>query len=71
MPLVKRSLSLHRHRTSVALEPDFWKVIDEACAEKKIPLAKLVADIDDSRDPEDSLSSSLRVFALQQVVKKL
>ncbi|MBD1547422.1 ribbon-helix-helix domain-containing protein [Roseibium aggregatum] len=68
MPLVKRSLSLHGHRTSLALEPEFWHVVDEAARSRKMALAALIAEIDDTRDPEDALSSSVRVWALNRVL---
>ncbi|WP_346911280.1 ribbon-helix-helix domain-containing protein [uncultured Roseibium sp.] len=68
MPLVKRSISLHGHRTSLALEPEFWDVVDEAARARKMALAALIAEIDDNRDPEDALSSSVRVWALKAVL---
>lgn len=68
MPLIKRSLSLHGHRTSLALEPDFWRIIDSASKSKNISLARLIAEIDDNRDPNEALSSSVRVWALHQAV---
>lgn len=67
MPLLKRSVSLHGHRTSVALEPQFWAVLDDAASSRKKSLASLIAEIDDTRDPDDPLSSALRVWALEQV----
>lgn len=69
MPLVKRSLSLHGHRTSLALEPEFWRVVDAAAEARKMALAALIAEIDDNRDPDDALSSSVRVWALNSVLK--
>ncbi|MBD8890544.1 ribbon-helix-helix domain-containing protein [Roseibium litorale] len=68
MALSKRSLSLHGHRTSVALEPEFWAVIDRSVARRDMSLAGLVAEIDESRDPDDALSSALRVFALREAL---
>ncbi|WP_306142951.1 ribbon-helix-helix domain-containing protein [Roseibium sp. MMSF_3412] len=67
MPLVKRSLSLHGHRTSLALEPEFWDVVDTHVKSEKRSLASLIAEIDDSRDPDDPLSSAVRVWALKQL----
>ena len=49
MPLVKRSLSLAGHRTSVSLEPEFWAEIDRAAAEQGDSLAGLVGAIDIAR----------------------
>ena len=63
--LIKRSFTLAGHRTSVALEPEFWAVLEEAAARRGEPLLRLVAAADASRDdPELPLASALRVLAL-------
>lgn len=67
MALVKRSLSLHGHRTSLALEPEFWEVVDAHTEQEKQSLASLIAEIDDNRDTENPLSSAVRVWALRKV----
>ncbi|WP_422037656.1 ribbon-helix-helix domain-containing protein [Roseibium sp.] len=67
MPLFKRSLTLHGHRTSLALEPEFWDVVDAHIKADKRSLASLIAEIDDSRDPEDPLSSAVRLWVLRQL----
>ncbi|MAK64325.1 MAG: aryl-sulfate sulfotransferase [Maricaulis sp.] len=66
MPLVKRSLSLAGHRTSVSLEPEFWAEIDRAATEAGDSLAGLVGAIDIQRGDEP-LASSLRVFVLKRL----
>jgi predicted DNA-binding ribbon-helix-helix protein len=63
MSLKKRSFSLSGHRTSVALEAEFWAVIDESAVRDKISLAGLVAKIDAGRG-EQPLASALRLYAL-------
>lgn len=63
MSLKKRSFSLSGHRTSVALEAEFWAVIDQSAQRDGISLAALVAKIDASRG-ERPLASALRLFAL-------
>lgn len=68
----KRSLTLSGHATSLALEPEFWAVIDRAAKEDRLPLARLIARIDAervARAPEQPLSSACRVFALDRVLK--
>jgi predicted DNA-binding ribbon-helix-helix protein len=65
MNLKKRSFSLSGHRTSVALEAEFWAVIDQCAEKERIALAALVAKIDSSRG-ECPLASALRLFALAQ-----
>jgi predicted DNA-binding ribbon-helix-helix protein len=63
--LEKRSLSLAGHRTSVALEPEFWRALEEAAARGGLTLAALVRMIDAARaDPSLPLASALRVHAL-------
>ncbi len=67
MAFVKRSLSLHGHRTSLALEPEFWEVVDENVAAEQRSLASLIAEIDDNRDPDDPLSSAVRVWVVRKI----
>ena len=62
--LAKRSFSLAGHRTSVALEPAFWSVLERAAAARGLSLAALIADLDASRAPDMPLASTLRLFAL-------
>ena len=62
--LKKRSFTLSGHRTSVALEAEFWAVIDQTAAREGKSLAMLVAQIDASRG-ERPLASALRLYALQ------
>ena len=71
MPLVKRSLSLAGHRTSVSLEAPFWEAFRAIAAERGIPLNQLANEIDDARaaslgaDGTDmGLASAIRVYVL-------
>jgi len=63
--LKKRSFTLSGHRTSVALEAEFWAVIDQSARIQGTALAALVARIDASRG-ERPLASALRLYALAQ-----
>ena len=63
MSLKKRSFTLSGHRTSVALEAEFWAVIDQSAQREGKAVAALVARIDASRG-ERALASALRLFAL-------
>ncbi len=68
--LIKRSISIAGHRTSLALEPEFWAVLDVVAADRDMPFAALIREIDAARaqaDPDQSLSSACRVFALAEV----
>jgi predicted DNA-binding ribbon-helix-helix protein len=66
--LKKRSFSLSRHRTSIALEPEFWAVLEREAAVKEVSLAALVGEIDTKRGMRP-LASALRVFALAATTK--
>jgi predicted DNA-binding ribbon-helix-helix protein len=61
--LKKRSVSLAGHATSVALEPEFWAVLDAMAAEQGVSLAQLVVRLDAGRG-ERPLASACRVAAL-------
>jgi predicted DNA-binding ribbon-helix-helix protein len=64
--LVKRSFTLAGHRTSVALEPEFWQALAVIAAGRGRSMAALVAEVDAARGPAKPLASALRVFALTQ-----
>ena len=66
--LSKRSFTLSGHRTSVALEPEFWDALSTLAIGDGRSLAGLVAHIDSQRAGETAakrpLASALRVYAL-------
>jgi len=67
--LEKRSLSLAGHRTSVALEPEFWAALERVATSDGVTLVALVAQIDAARaDSGVPLASALRVYALRHHV---
>ena len=61
--LQKRSLTLSGHATSVALEPEFWAVLERMAAARALPLATLVAGLDHARAARP-LASACRLAAL-------
>lgn len=61
--LKKRSVLLSGHATSIALEPEFWAVLDELAAARGSSLAALIVSIDRGRG-ERALASACRVAAL-------
>jgi predicted DNA-binding ribbon-helix-helix protein len=65
--LVKRSFSLAGHRTSVALEAEFWAALAEIAGRRGTPLSALVLEVDSARNPARNLASALRVLALRDV----
>ena len=64
--LRKRSLQLAGHATSVALEPEFWAVLEEMAAAKGLSLAGQIAALDSERGRRP-LASACRVAALAWV----
>ena len=68
--LVKRSFSLAGHRTSAALEPEFWAVLERLARAGDNSLAGLVASVDAERGPARPLASALRVHALLSLSAK-
>ena len=63
MALTKRSFSLSGHRTSVALEPEFWAVLEAEAKTGALSMAAFVARIDAARGGHP-LASALRLAAL-------
>jgi predicted DNA-binding ribbon-helix-helix protein len=61
--LKKRSVNLAGHATSLALEPEFWAVLERAATGEALSLAGLIQKIDLERG-ERPLASACRVFAL-------
>lgn len=64
--LAKRSVTLAGHRTSVALEPEFWAALEALAAGQGVPLAALVAAVDEARPAGQPLASALRLAALRR-----
>jgi len=64
--LSKRSVALAGHATSVALEPEFWVVLDRIAAARSLSKAQLLAEIDAGRGRRP-LASACRLLALDWV----
>ena len=64
--VVKRSLQIAGHRTSISLEEPFWIELKDFAAERGLSLAALVAEIDGARG-EANLSSAIRVALLERL----
>jgi predicted DNA-binding ribbon-helix-helix protein len=65
MSLVKRSLTIKGHRTSVTLEPAFWEALHLQARQRTTSIAALVAEIDATRG-DNNLSSAIRVWLLER-----
>lgn len=64
---VKRSLTLHGHRTSVSLEDIFWKEFKRIADRDGETINGLAARIDDSRG-DIGLASAMHVFVLERAL---
>lgn len=62
-PVVKRSIVIAGHKTSVSLEDAFWKCLKEIAGNREKTLSDLVASIDTDRHA-GNLSSAIRLFVL-------
>ena len=60
----KRSMTIAGHRTSVALEPEFWVALEAIATARGLALVALVAEIDGARAPDRNLASAIRVAVL-------
>ena len=64
------SVTLHGHRTSVSLEPEFWVLLKQVAEQNGLSLAAQIQSIDDERlnaGMASGLSSALRVYLLQHL----
>ena len=64
--VVKRSIVIDGHKTSVSLEDAFWTGLREIAQAQHATLSKLVGEIDRTRQ-QGNLSSAIRLFVLDQV----
>ena len=61
--LIKKSITLKKHRTSLSLEKEFWAALSKIAENKKLSIESLICEIDINR--KSSLASSTRVFILK------
>ena len=69
-PIVKRSIVVASHKTSVSLEDAFWTGLKEIAGGLHLTLSDLVAEIDAERQ-HSNLSSAIRLFVLDFYRRKL
>ena len=62
-PVVKRSIVVAGHKTSVSLEEGFWNALKEISHARRLPVSKLADAIDRDRQ-HGNLSSAIRLFVL-------
>ena len=61
--ILKRSIVIAGHKTSVSIEDEFWDSLKEIARERGMTVAELVAAIDANRQ-HANLSSAIRLFVL-------
>lgn len=66
--LIKHSVSISGHRTSISLEPEFWTLFTEYAEQADLSLNALVTEIDETR--AGNLSSAIRLFVLQNLLEE-
>ncbi len=66
---VKRSFSIHGHRTSISLEAEFWTALKDEASKSGQTLASLIAAIDKGRG-SSGLSSAVRVWLLHRLTSR-
>lgn len=63
--IVKRSISVGGHKTSVSLEAPFWNGLKEIAERRNLTVSQIVAEIDAHRN-QGNLSSTIRLYVLDQ-----
>jgi predicted DNA-binding ribbon-helix-helix protein len=64
-PIVKRSVVIDGHKTSVSLEDSFWNDLREIAHYQRVTVSKLLENIDKER--QGNLSSAIRLFVFDQI----
>ena len=67
---VKRSLTLHGHRTSVSLEDAFWQEFRRISEARGVSVNELAGLVDAERGMESGLASAIRVFVLKEALRR-
>ena len=69
-PVVKRSIVIAGHKTSVSLEDAFWTALKQIATTRGLTLSEMVATIDTGRQ-HGNLSSAIRLFVLEHYRSRL
>jgi predicted DNA-binding ribbon-helix-helix protein len=67
-PVIKRSIVIDGHKTSVSLEDAFWRDLKDIAQAKSESLSGLVGKIDETRR-QGNLSSAIRLFVLEHAMR--
>src|SRR5215510_12156351 len=68
--VIKRSIVVGGHKTSVSLEDDFWDALKGIAREHRVTLSDLVGSLDEQRQ-HGNLSSTLRLFVLNHYRQRM
>ena len=60
----KRSITIRGHRTSISLEEPFWDDLRMIAKREGRTIGGLITAIDRTRQPDDNLSSAVRIYVL-------
>lgn len=66
----KHSLTLKGHRTSVSLEPEFWRAFRDIAEADGKAINALASEIDAARPAGVGLASAIRVFVLRRLTDR-
>ncbi len=64
----KRSISIAGHRTSIALEDEFWILVERISVEMDLSIPKLLELIENQKK-SDNLASAIRLYVLDYLTK--
>jgi len=64
--VIKRSIVVSGHKTSVSLEDAFWEGLREIAREQNLTVSALVGEIDRTRQ-QSNMSSAIRVFVFERL----
>tara|TARA_B100000900_G_scaffold147697_1_gene125256 strand:+ start:1764 stop:1967 length:204 start_codon:yes stop_codon:yes gene_type:complete len=65
--LIKKSITIKKHRTSLSLEKEFWDSLKIVAYKQNCSVENLITKIDSNR--KTSLASSVRVYLLKFYIK--
>ena len=71
MSVIKRSVKIAGHATSITLEAAFWDVLKDIAVKRGTSVSALIAEIDEERSAkqETNLSSAIRVYILKTLLQ--
>jgi len=66
----KVSISLSGHQTSITIEDEFFEVLKKIAENEKTSVAAIINSIDKNRRSDSNLSSEIRIWILNKILKK-